>query len=71
MVGVRKRENESAGSTLRRFTKIMQISGFLSRARETKYRERAKSGYTKKKEALRRIKWEREMHTLRKLGKIS
>jgi len=70
MVEIRKRENESAGSVLRRFTKALQLSGFLDRARRTKFQKRKKSGFTKKKEALRRIKWEREMQMKRKLGKI-
>ena len=67
---VRKRENESAGSLMRRFAKMGQASGFLAHARETRYRKRAKSAYTVRKEALRRIKWEREMQKKRKLGKI-
>lgn len=71
MVEVRKRENESAGSLLRRFSKMGQMSGFLDRARETRYRKRAKSAFTKKKEALRRIKWEQEMRQKRKMGKTS
>lgn len=68
---VRKRENESAGSMLRRFSKMGQASGFLAHTRETRYRRRAKSAATKKKEALRRMKWEREMQKKRKFGKIA
>ena len=67
---VRKRENESAGSLMRRFAKMGQASGFLKQARATRYRKRAKSAYTVKKEALRRVNWEREMQKKRKLGKI-
>jgi len=67
---VRKRENESAGSLLRRFSKMGQASGLLKRARRTRYSQRTKSSFTQKKEALRRIKWEREMQKKRKLGKI-
>lgn len=70
MVEIRKKENESTGSLLRRFSKAMQLSGFLSRAREKRYVVRQKSGYTIKKEALRRIAWEKNMQKLRKLGKI-
>lgn len=71
MVEVRKRENESAGSLLRRFSKMGQMSGFLDRARETRYKKRTKSVFTKKKEAFRRIKWEKEMLQKRKLGKTA
>lgn len=70
MVEVRKRENESAGSLLRRFAKIIQQSRFLARARAGRYYEPPKSSYQKKREALKRISWEKEIHRLRKLGKI-
>ncbi|OGF64289.1 hypothetical protein A2661_00925 [Candidatus Giovannonibacteria bacterium RIFCSPHIGHO2_01_FULL_45_24] len=70
MVEVRKRENESAGSMLRRFAKIIQQSKFLARARAGRYYAPSKSGYKKKREALRRIQWEKEIHRLRKLGKV-
>jgi len=67
---IRRRENESAGNLLRRFSKALQMSGFLSRAREIRYRVEPKSAFTKKKEALRRLQWEQEMQKKRKLGKI-
>lgn len=70
MVEVRKRENESSGSLLRRFTKIIQRSGFLARAREGRYYASPKSDYQKKREALRRVEWQKKMEGLRKLGKI-
>ncbi len=70
MVEVRKRDNESAGNLLRRFTKIVQRSGFLLRARGSRYYNAPKSAYQKKKEALRRIEWVKKMTHLRKLGKI-
>ncbi|OGF61902.1 hypothetical protein A2926_00755 [Candidatus Giovannonibacteria bacterium RIFCSPLOWO2_01_FULL_44_40] len=69
MVEVRKRENESAGSLLRRFSKIIQQSGLLARARGGRYYVSSKSDYQKKREALRRLQWEREIWQLRKLGK--
>lgn len=70
MVEVRKRDNESAGSLLRRFNKMLQLSGFLVRARSGRYHNSKPSEYQKKKEALRRIAWQKEMQKLRKLGKI-
>ena len=70
MVEVRKRENESAGSLLRRFSKIIQQSGFLLRARGGRYHASPKSDFQKKREALKRLEWEKGMHKLRKLGKI-
>ena len=68
MVEVRKRENESTGSLLRRFAKIIQQSGLLARAREGRYYAPLKSDHQKKREALRRLVWEKKMKELRKLG---
>ncbi|KKS96800.1 30S ribosomal protein S21 [Candidatus Giovannonibacteria bacterium RIFCSPLOWO2_01_FULL_43_160] len=70
MVEVRKRENESAGSLLRRFTKILQRSGFLAHARKGRYHISPQSAFQKKREALRRLDWEKNARQLRKLGKI-
>ncbi len=70
MVEVRRRDNESVGSLLRRFTRKIQRSKILLEARGQQYRGRPKSEYKKRREALRRIKWQQEMHRLRKLGKI-
>ena len=70
MVEVRKRENESAGSLLRRFTKILQRSGFLVRARKGRYYISPQSAHQKKREALRRLDWGKNARQLRKLGKI-
>lgn len=69
MVEVRKRDNESAGSLLRRFNKMLQQSGFLVRARSGRYHTTLPSDYQKKKEALRRIAWQKDMEKMRKLGK--
>lgn len=69
-VEVKKRENESVGSLLRRFTRKIQRSKILIEARGRQYRERPKSEFKKRKEALRRIAWQHDMERLRKLGKI-
>lgn len=70
MVEVKRRENESVGSLLRRFTRKIQRSGILIEVRGKQYKERSKSEYKKKREALRRIAWQKDMAHLRKLGKI-
>ncbi|MDO8522791.1 MAG: 30S ribosomal protein S21 [bacterium] len=70
MVEVRKRENESTGSLLRRFNKMLQQSGFLTRARGGRYHADLPSQYQKKKEALRRLAWQKDNEKQRKLGKI-
>jgi ribosomal protein S21 len=70
MVEVRKREHESTGSLLRRFTKRMQTSGFLLRARKLRFRQRLKSDYKKRKEALHKIEARNKYERLHKLGKV-
>ena len=69
-VEVKKRDNETIGSLLRRFTRKVMRSGILIDIRGRQYRERPKSEHRKKKEALRRISWQENMERLRKLGKI-
>ncbi|OGF83032.1 hypothetical protein A3B18_02460 [Candidatus Giovannonibacteria bacterium RIFCSPLOWO2_01_FULL_46_13] len=69
-VEVKRRENESIGGLLRRFTRKIQRSKIMIEARGRQYRERSKSEFKKRKEALKRIAWQKDMDKLRKLGKI-
>lgn len=71
MVEVRRREKESTGSLLRRFTRKIQQSKLLIDARSNAHRVRLKSKTKKKKDALRRVIKRKEYERLRKLGKIS
>lgn len=70
VVEVKRKESESIGGLLRRFTRKIQRSKVLVEARSRQFRERSKSGFRKKKEALRRIAWQKDMAKQRKLGKI-
>ena len=70
MVEVRKKEHESAGSLLKRFSRRVRLSGFLLRARKNQFRNRPKSDYKKRKEALHRIEKQGEIKRLKKLGKM-
>ena len=69
-VEVKRRENESVGSLLRRFTRKIQRSKILIGIRSKQYRLRPKSDYKKRREALRRIAWQKGMERMRKLGQI-
>lgn len=71
MVKINKKENESTGSLLRRFSRAVKLSSVLSRARGRRYYESPKSEFQKKKEALRKIAWRKNMELQRKLGKIT
>jgi len=67
---VKKEERETAQSLIRRFTKRVQKSGILLKARESRFYQRSKSRQMKKKEALRRERLKQEYKKLEKLGKI-
>ncbi|MEK7647150.1 MAG: hypothetical protein AAB378_02100 [Patescibacteria group bacterium] len=69
-IKITKKNRESVAGMLRRFTLAVRKSGLLFRAREVSRASRNKSEYVEKKEALKRIAWQKEMGRLRKLGKI-
>lgn len=67
---IRKKEKESVQSLIKRFTKAVQRSGILVRAREKLYKDRNLSESKKKEKALRRIKMTEYYKKLEKLGKL-
>ncbi len=67
---VKKNERETAQSLIRRFTKGMQQSGILIRARKARFKARTKSNQMKKRGALRREELRIEYDKLKKLGQI-
>ncbi len=62
--------SESNANLLRRFTKRVQTSGNLRRARALQFSKRNKSELKNKQEALKRITKRTVTERLRKLGKI-
>jgi len=69
-IEVKKQERESSQNLIRRFTRSVQQSGILLRARKTQFKKREKSEQMKKKAALRREEKKKEYEKLKKLGKI-
>lgn len=69
-VEVTKNNNETPSSIIRRFTKRVQESGIIKRAKSLRYNERAKSTYVQKKKTLKRLAKRSETARLRRLGKI-
>jgi ribosomal protein S21 len=67
---VTKKQKESTGAFLRRFSRVVQQSGVLTRARGLQYRAKTKTSRIEKKDALHRITRRKETDKLRKLGKI-
>lgn len=70
MVEVRKRDNESSDSLIRRFSRKVQQSGVLLQARKIRFYERKKSQYKQREEAQRKAKFNAERDRLIKLGEI-
>lgn len=71
MVEVRRKENETTGAMLRRFTRKVQLSGVLIRARKTRFYQPKLTKRAVRERALMRIKKGRERARLEKLGKLS
>lgn len=69
-VEVTKNNNETSSSIIRRFTKRVQESGIIRRAKSLRYSERTKSDYVQKKKAIKRLNKRSETARLRRLGKI-
>ena len=71
MVEIRKRENETTGAMLRRFTRRIQQSGVLIQARKLRFHSGKQTKRAVRARALRRIKMTKERDHLIKLGKLS
>jgi len=70
MVLVKRRENETTGAMLRRFTRRVQRSGVLLRARKERFYKAKPTKKVVKERALRRITVNKEHERLAKLGKL-
>lgn len=70
MIEVKRKDNESTGSLLRRFSKRIQQSGLLLQARSSRFKDKDQSRTERRKSALRRNKVVAEKEKLRKMGKL-
>ena len=70
MVEIRKKEGETQGAFLRRFTRSIQRSGILIRARGNQFHEGDPTKRQVKERALRKIAAVKEHDRLEKLGKL-
>ncbi|MBI3671596.1 30S ribosomal protein S21 [Candidatus Azambacteria bacterium] len=71
MIEARRRDKESVGAFLRRFSRKVQQSHVLVKARKYRYLEPKKSKRKVKEAAIRRSKIASEKEMLYKLGKIT
>jgi len=69
LVEVKRKDNESFESLLRRFNRKVQQSGVLIRARKTRFFEPGKSRNLKKVAARRRSEIKEQKEELKRLGK--
>lgn len=67
-VEVTKKPGENNRALLRRFSRRVQQSGVLLRARKNKFHERSPSEKQKKERALKRMETREKMDKLRKMG---
>lgn len=70
MIEVKKKDNESSLSLIRRFTQKIKQSGNLIRVRSLRFKTRPKSELRKKEDALKREAYRKKTELLKKLGKI-
>lgn len=68
VIEVKKRPGESNRSFLRRFARIMQRSGVLIRARQSRFKDKPKSRRERRAGTLKRIATAKDKEKLRKLG---
>ncbi|MBI3045975.1 MAG: 30S ribosomal protein S21 [Candidatus Harrisonbacteria bacterium] len=65
---VRKKEGETTGSLLYRFSKKIQQSGVLKEAKKRRFRARPKNRLKRKIAALYRVEKQKEVEKAKKLG---
>lgn len=70
MIEVKRKDKETTGTFIRRFTRKVQESGNLSKARSTRFNSRPLSDLKKKRAAIKRVQRQKKMNYLKKLGKI-
>lgn len=67
-IEVKKKQGETTRSLLRRFSRRIQQSGVLIRARKERFHEKEKTKRERRESAVRRVKVGKEKEKLRKMG---
>ena len=65
---IRRRDNESNERLIRRFSRRIQTSGLLLRAKKRQYFEKSKNKNQRRKETLRRLYFRARTDYLKKVG---
>lgn len=69
-VEIRKKEGESAGTLIYRFTKKVQQSGIVKEAKRRRFTHRYQSRIKRRLSAIHRAKKAKEVEKMKKLGLI-
>jgi ribosomal protein S21 len=70
MIEVKKKDREASDSLIRRFSRMVQQSGVLVKARKNRFQNEKKSKTEKRKEALYKVKIRKEIEKLKKMDKF-
>ena len=70
MIKVKRKDREAPENLIRRFSRRVQQSGVLMRARKSRFQAEEKSKRQKRNEALYKIKIRKEIDKLKKMGKF-
>ncbi|TSD01991.1 MAG: Uncharacterized protein Athens071425_204 [Parcubacteria group bacterium Athens0714_25] len=71
MIEVKKKDREASDSLIRRFSRMVQQSGILVKARRSRFQNEGKSKLEKRKEALYKVKIRKEIDKLKKMDKFN
>lgn len=70
MIQVKRKEKETPEGMIRRFSRRVQQSGILKKARKGRFRQEEKSKDVRRSEALYKVKIRKEIDRLKKFGKF-
>jgi len=70
MIQVKKKERETSESLIRRFSRRVQQSGVLRRARKTRFHQPGQSRDKRRAEAIYKVEIRKAINRLKKLGKF-
>lgn len=70
MIQVKRKEKETAEGMIRRFSRRVQQSGVLKKARKLRFRQEEQSKGKRREEALYKTKIRKEITRLKKFGKF-
>jgi len=70
VITAKRKEKETVGALTRRFSRLIQQSGVLIRAREVRFYRKPENKNKRRRAALRRDTLRRRYEELKKLGKL-